>query len=103
MATVADTTAAQSKALGGTLPRRPPQRISAQQAILFAILVMYAVFSLAPFVYSITASFRTDTQISTLSPLSLILQPATFANYQAVFFASNAELPFLRFILNSLI
>jgi len=103
MATVADTTAAQSKALSGTPPRRLPQHISAQQAILFTVLVMYAVFSLAPFVFSILASFRTDAQIGSANPLSLILQPATFANYQAVFFNPNAELPFLRFILNSLI
>jgi ABC-type glycerol-3-phosphate transport system permease component len=103
MATVADTTAAQSKALSGTPPQRPPQRISAQQAILFAVLVMYAVFSLAPFVFSIIASFRTEQQIGNLDPANLILQPATFTNYQAVFFNPNAELPFLRFILNSLI
>jgi ABC-type glycerol-3-phosphate transport system permease component len=103
MATVADTTAAQSKALGGPLPQRAPQRISVQQAILFTVLVMYAVFSLLPFVFSIVSSLRTDAQIGSLSPPSLIVQPSTFTNYQQVFLNPNAELPFPRFILNSLI
>ncbi len=102
MATVAETTAAQSQALSGTLPRRAPQKISIQQAILFTVMVIYAVFSLAPFVFSIISSFKTEGQMLETPP-SFIPHPATFANYQQTFFNPQAELPFPRFILNSLI
>jgi ABC-type glycerol-3-phosphate transport system permease component len=102
MATVADTTAAQSKALSGEPPRRPIRQISAREAILYAVLVFYGVFSLAPFVFSIISSFKTDTQTLEVPP-SILPHPATFQNYQSTFFNPLSEIPFPRLILNSLI
>jgi ABC-type glycerol-3-phosphate transport system permease component len=100
MATVADTTAGQSRALGGELPRRPIRQISAGKAILLAVLVIYGVFSLAPFVYAMIASFQTDAQVTASTPVVI---PTTLNNYQEVFFNKLIDLPFPRFILNSLI
>jgi ABC-type glycerol-3-phosphate transport system permease component len=102
MATVAGTTAGKSRALSGELPRRSVRRISAGNAILLAVLVLYGVFSLAPFVYAMIASFETATQVEASIPV-LIPNPATLKNYHDTFFNQLVNLPFPRFILNSLI
>jgi multiple sugar transport system permease protein len=102
MATTADTTAAQSQALSAPLPRRPERRIDAKTAILYAILVVYGVFSLAPFVFALVSSFKTEAQVLSTPP-TLIPHPATLSNYQTTFFSKDVSLPFPRFILNSLV
>jgi multiple sugar transport system permease protein len=102
MATVADATAAQSDALSDPMPRRPARQISAGHAILYVVLTIYGIFSLAPFVFALFSSFGTDAQVTAFPPV-LIPHPATSANYQQVFFNSQVVLPFPRFILNSLI
>ncbi len=102
MATVADTAAAQSQALSGAMPRRPVRQISARQAILYAVLVIYGVFSLAPFVYALIMSLGTDAQVTAFPPV-LFPHPATLNNYRETFFNPNVDLPFLRFILNSVV
>lgn len=102
MATTADTTAAQSQALSAPLSRRPERRIDAKTAILYAVLVVYGVFSLAPFVFALLSSFKTEAQVLSTPP-TLIPHPATLSNYQTTFFSKDITLPFPRFILNSLV
>jgi multiple sugar transport system permease protein len=102
MATTADTTAAQAQALSAPLPRRPERRIDAKSAILYAVLVIYGVFSLAPFVFALVSSFKTEAQVLSTPP-TLIPHPATLSNYQTTFFSKDITLPFPRFILNSLV
>src|ERR1051326_1431313 len=65
--------------------------------LLYAILVIYSVFSLGPFVFALISSFKTYADV--LSP-SLIPHPFTFANYQDIFSGANL---FPRYILNSLV
>ena len=102
MATTADTTAAQSQALSAPLPRRPDRRIDSKTAILYAVLIVYGVFSLAPFVFALVSSFKTEAQVLSTPP-TLIPHPATLSNYQTTFFSKDITLPFPRFILNSLV
>jgi multiple sugar transport system permease protein len=102
MATTADTTAAQAQALSAPLPRRPERRIDAKSAILYAVLVIYGVFSLAPFVFALVSSFKTEAQVLSTPP-TLIPHPATLSNYRTTFFSKDITLPFPRFILNSLV
>ena len=52
-----------------------------------------------PFLWSVTASFKTNRQIFSGNPLDLIPRPATFDNYRQAF----ALMPFGRFLLNSAI
>lgn len=61
--------------------------------ILFSLLVIY------PFVWSFLSSFKTQQQIYTGSPLALIPEPFTLANYARLF----EVLPFARFLLNSIV
>jgi ABC-type glycerol-3-phosphate transport system permease component len=65
--------------------------------LLYAILVIYSIFSLGPFVFALISSFKTYADV--LNP-SLIPHPFTFANYQEIFSGANL---FPRYIFNSLI
>jgi multiple sugar transport system permease protein len=68
-------------------------------AALYTILVLVAVIMIFPFVWSVTASLKTRSQIYSGNPLDLIPNPATLNNYRKAL----SVLPFHRFLLNSLV
>ena len=72
-------------------------RIRADQVVLYMVLVLLAAIMIYPFLWSVTASFKTNRQIFSGNPLDLIPRPATFDNYRQAF----ALMPFGRFLLNS--
>ena len=72
-------------------------RIRLDQIVLYVVLVLLAAIMIYPFLWSVTASFKTNRQIFSGNPLDLIPRPATFDNYRQVF----ALMPFGRFLLNS--
>ncbi|HST89681.1 MAG TPA: carbohydrate ABC transporter permease [Ktedonobacterales bacterium] len=76
---------------------RPP--LKPQTAILYAVLIFYGIFSLAPFILAFISSFKTYGDIVN-NPASLVPQPITGANYQQIL-GSNA--PFPHYIFNSLV
>ncbi len=67
--------------------------------ILYVILIFLAVIMIYPFVWSVTASFKTSQQIYGGNPLDLIPKPFTLNNYKRVL----ELLPFGRFLLNSML
>jgi multiple sugar transport system permease protein len=67
-------------------------------AVLYAILILVAIVMIFPFVWSVTASFKTRSQIYSGNPLDLIPNPATLNNYRKAL----SVLPFHRFLVNSL-
>ncbi len=67
--------------------------------ILYVILIFLAVIMIYPFVWSVTASFKTSRQIYGGNPLDLIPRPFTLSNYKRVL----ELLPFGRFLLNSML
>ena len=67
--------------------------------ILYVILIFLAVIMIYPFVWSVTASFKTSRQIYGGNPLDLIPRPFTLNNYKRVL----ELLPFGRFLLNSML
>ncbi|HOB43139.1 MAG TPA: carbohydrate ABC transporter permease [Bacillota bacterium] len=66
--------------------------------ILYIVLIFLAVIMIYPFVWSVTASFKTNQQIYGGNPLDLIPKPFTLNNYKRVL----ELLPFGRFLLNSM-
>jgi ABC-type glycerol-3-phosphate transport system permease component len=66
--------------------------------ILYIVLIFLAVIMIYPFVWSVTASFKTNQQIYGGNPLDLIPKPFTINNYKRVL----ELLPFGRFLLNSM-
>ena len=72
-------------------------KIRADQVMLYMVLVLLAAIMIYPFLWSVTASFKTNRQIFSGNPLDLIPRPATFDNYRQAF----ALMPFGRFLLNS--
>ncbi|HAN86186.1 MAG TPA: carbohydrate ABC transporter permease [Firmicutes bacterium] len=67
--------------------------------ILYVILIFLAIMMIYPFVWSVTASFKTSRQIYGGNPLDLIPRPFTLNNYKRVL----ELLPFGRFLLNSML
>jgi len=65
--------------------------------MLYVVLIVLAAVMIYPFLWSVTASFKTNRQIFSGNPLDLIPRPATFDNYRQAF----ALMPFGRFLLNS--
>ena len=72
-------------------------KIRADQVVLYVVLIVLAAVMIYPFLWSVTASFKTNRQIFSGNPLDLIPRPATFDNYRQAF----ALMPFGRFLLNS--
>ncbi len=72
-------------------------KIRPDQVVLYVVLVLLAAIMIYPFVWSVTASFKTNRQIFSGNPLNLIPHPATLDNYRQAF----ALMPFGRFLLNS--
>jgi multiple sugar transport system permease protein len=64
---------------------------------MYVALIILAIIMIYPFLWAMTASFKTSAQIYNGNPLDLIPNPVTFENY------INAwnMLPFYRFLLNS--
>jgi multiple sugar transport system permease protein len=72
-------------------------KIRPDQVVLYVVLVLLAAIMIYPFLWSVTASFKTNRQIFSGNPLHLIPRPATFDNYRRAF----ELMPFGRFLLNS--
>ena len=66
--------------------------------VLYAVLVLYGLFSLAPFLFAFLSSFKTYGDV--LTP-SLIPHPFTLGNYQEIFGGASSSL-FIHYITNSL-
>jgi multiple sugar transport system permease protein len=98
----AATTATAPRAIpsAGTLETRERNRIEVKRALLYTVLVMYGMFSLAPFLFAMLSSFKTENQVLATPP-PLIPNPFTLHSYQFIF--SNSDYPFGYYIINSLI
>lgn len=100
MATTAESTATETKLrTGGAGPAEPRPGISAREALLYTILVIYGVFSLAPFLFAFFSSFKTEAAVLAFPP-TLLPHPATRQSYDFIF--GNSDFPFLNYIFNSL-
>ncbi len=64
---------------------------------MYLMLIVISIIMLYPFLWSISASFKEDTQLYNGNPLDLIPDPFTLENYERVL----TILPFGRFLLNS--
>jgi multiple sugar transport system permease protein len=64
---------------------------------MYVVLILLAAIMIYPFLWSVTASLKTNRQIFSGNPLDLIPRPATFDNYRRAF----ELMPFGRFLLNS--
>ena len=86
--------------------REQRARISFQRAVLYAALIFYGVFSLAPFLFAFLSSFKTYDDVLTNPPTLVPAHGYTLANYQTNFSSHSAQvygLDFPRFIFNSLV
>jgi ABC-type glycerol-3-phosphate transport system permease component len=95
------TSEAVAPARSETVGPRSRQRLSAGQALLYAVLIGYGIFSLAPFVYGLLSSFKNEAEVLATPP-TLFPNVWTLQHYQDIF-AGTADFPFPRFLLNSLI
>lgn len=96
----ATTTEAPPRQTSGAGKGRPISTINVQKAILYTILIIYGVFSLAPFVFALLSSFKTDAQVLAFPP-SLLPNPATKASYNTIL--SGTDFPIPHYIFNSLV
>lgn len=80
-------------------PTRPT--INPWHVALYAILIFYGVFSLAPFVFSFISSFKTYADILTWPPSIIPPHGFTLTSYNTIFTGIGTLFP--RYILNSLI
>jgi ABC-type glycerol-3-phosphate transport system permease component len=86
------------EALKGTKkPARP--ELTPKEALLYAILVFYAIFSLLPFIFAFLSSFKPEAQVLAQPP-SLLPQNPTLQHFQEIF--QSREFPFPNYIMNSL-
>jgi ABC-type glycerol-3-phosphate transport system permease component len=90
---------AQAQARRGTA--RPRPRLSAGQILLYAILVFYGVFSLAPFVFAILSSFKSDAEVLATPP-TLIPNVWITQHYHDIF-AGGIDFPFPHYLITSLL
>lgn len=72
-------------------------KIRPDQVVMYVVLILLAAIMIYPFLWSVTASLKTNRQIFSGNPLDLIPRPATFDNYRRAF----ELMPFGRFLLNS--
>jgi ABC-type glycerol-3-phosphate transport system permease component len=80
---------------------RSRQRLSAGQMLLYAVLIGYGIFSLAPFVYALLSSFKVESEVLA-NPPTLFPNVWTLKHYQDIF-GGAADFPFPRFLLNSFV
>lgn len=73
-----------------------------RRALGYAVLVLFAVIYILPFVISVATSFKTDSQ-ATLQPLNPIPRPATLSAWQQIFGlgAQASVTDFPRWLFNS--
>jgi len=71
--------------------------ISFSKGLLFFLLAAMAFTTLYPYIWSVTASFKTDKQLYNGNPLDLIPNPFVLDNYQNAL----TRVPFGRFLLNT--
>jgi len=74
-------------------------RNSIKNVLLYSILVLIGIVMIYPFVWMLSASFKTTMQIYNGNPLDIIPQPFTIKNYIDAW----NFLPLYRFLLNSLV
>ena len=101
MATTAQSRATEITPQAGSTPTAKPKRaIGAREALLYTILVIYGVFSLAPFLFAFFSSFKTEAQVLAFPP-ALLPHPATSDSYKFIF--GSPDFPFPHYIVNSLV
>ena len=101
MATTAESRTTEGKLRAASSGTAEPKRgINAREALLYTILVIYGVFSLAPFIFAFFSSFKTEASVLAFPP-SLLPHPATRHSYDFIF--GNQDFPFPNYIFNSFI
>ena len=86
---------------GETHPKtRAGIRISAGQVVVYIILILGIVYTLAPFLWMLSTSFKSATEIVRLPP-TLIPEKFTVRSYETIF--ADPRVPLARFYLNSII
>ena len=73
------------------------KKIKIGNVMLNIILILISLIMIYPFIWAVTASFKTNTQLYSGNPLDLMPRPFTFQNYICAW----TTLPFYRFLLNS--
>ena len=81
-------------------PPTAKRRFSPGEILLYAILVVYGLFSLSPFVFAFISSFKLNSEILQYPP-TLWPQHFTTVAYHVIFGGTSALFP--RYILNSLV
>lgn len=76
-------------------------QVSLLRVLLYAILIFYGIFSLAPFVFSFISSFKTYADILTWPPSIIPPHGFTLTSYNTIFTGIGTAFP--RYIINSLI
>ena len=72
-------------------------------ALIIVILVVFGVFMILPFVYSILQSIKPAEELFRFPPRFFVINP-TLSNYTKLFtLANNSWVPFSRYLLNSVI
>lgn len=69
------------------------------RGILYGLLILLSITTIYPYLWSLSASFKTDQQLYNGNPLDLIPQPFILGNYQRAL----TLLPFGRFLLNTVL
>ena len=69
----------------------------AQKVFLYIFLITVSFIMIYPYLWSLTASFKTDHQLYSGNPLDLLPKPWSLVNFRNVL----TRLPFLRFLINS--
>ena len=69
-----------------------------RSAVLFAVLLLFGITMIIPFVWMLSSSFKYNNEIF-LYPIRWIPQPIRFSNYVEVW----TEIPFLRYYVNTLV
>lgn len=80
---------------------RSRQRLSAGQMLLYAVLIGYGIFSLAPFVFALLSSFKVEGEVLA-NPPTLFPSVWTLKHYQDIF-AGATDFPFPNYLLTSVI
>ncbi|WP_404350851.1 carbohydrate ABC transporter permease [Sutcliffiella horikoshii] len=75
------------------------KKLSVGKALLYGILVLYAVITLVPFIWAVSSSFKTLEEIVS-GTINFIPKDFTFDNYKQIFLEQEL---FPRWLLNSLI
>ncbi len=94
------TSEADAQARGETASPRSRPRLSAGQTLLYAVLIGYGIFSLAPFVFALLSSFKVEGEVLATPP-TLIPTVWTLQHYHDIF--TSTDFPFPNYLLTSFI